>query len=258
MALSPDILQHKPLKEEIFETLHQRIIAGTYAPGEWLRQEEIASQMGVSMTPVREALDLLAASGLAERVPYRGVRVVELAPREIVEAYGKRLLLEGLSARLTAVRITPEEIEHLKQVMSDMQDHYALKDMSRMRQLSREFHLSVVRGAGDSLLLKLYIIVSNSFPDWMLYEAMYRHPNLATTSLAEEHAEHRAILEALIARDPERAVRQACDHILHMGKHLESFLGIAAQDLHEQEHEIIPFILRSNEEAECQISCSNR
>jgi len=61
-------VQHKPLKEEIFEVLHKQIIAGKYAPGDWLRQEDIASQMGVSMTPVREALDLLVAAGLAEFV----------------------------------------------------------------------------------------------------------------------------------------------------------------------------------------------
>ncbi len=57
-------LTHKPLKEEIFDALHRHIIAGKYGPGDWLRQEDIASQMGVSMTPVREALDLLVASGL--------------------------------------------------------------------------------------------------------------------------------------------------------------------------------------------------
>ena len=65
----------RPLKEDVFDTLVEKIISGQYKPGKWLRQEEIASQLDVSMTPVREALDLLAAAGLAERVPYRGVRV---------------------------------------------------------------------------------------------------------------------------------------------------------------------------------------
>ena len=73
-------LTHKPLKEEIFDALHRQIIAGKYTSGDWLRQEDIASQMGVSMTPVREALDLLVAKGRAERVPYRGVRVCHLVP----------------------------------------------------------------------------------------------------------------------------------------------------------------------------------
>ena len=84
-------LTHKPLKEEIYDALHRQIIAGKYTPGDWLRQEDIAGQMGVSMTPVREALDLLVAKGIAERVPYRGVRVREMSAKDIVEAYGMRL-----------------------------------------------------------------------------------------------------------------------------------------------------------------------
>src|SRR4030067_3075900 len=88
LPLVQSTVQHKPLKEEIFDVLHKQIIAGKYAPGDWLRQEDIASQMGVSMTPVREALDLLVAAGLAERVPYRGVRVREMSTKDVVGAYG--------------------------------------------------------------------------------------------------------------------------------------------------------------------------
>ncbi len=248
MELHSDILQHKPLKEEIFEALHQRIITGAYAPGEWLRQEEIASQMGVSMTPVREALDLLAASGLAERVPYRGVRVVELSPRDIVEAYGKRLLLECLSARLAAALITPEEIHTLQVILSEMETRSGFKDLSRSRQLSREFHLSIVRAAEDELLVRLYTIVSNSFPDWMLYEAMFHHPELLAGSLAGENAEHQALLEALRDHDEETAVCRARDHILNMGRQLESLLNIPAQDLRSQELLVLPFISQPYEE----------
>src|SRR3989304_5133030 len=96
-------LVHKPLKEELFDALHRQIIAGKYGPGDWLRQEEIATQMGVSMTPVREALDLLVATGLAERVPYRGVRVREMSPKDVADAYGLRLILEALTAREAAL-----------------------------------------------------------------------------------------------------------------------------------------------------------
>ena len=81
-------LSHKPLKEEIYDALHRQIIAGKYGPGDWLRQEDIATQMGVSMTPVREALDLLVSTGLAERVAYRGVRVREMSAKDIADAYG--------------------------------------------------------------------------------------------------------------------------------------------------------------------------
>ena len=70
-TLEAGAVQRKPMKEQVYDVLHENILAGRYAAGAWLRQEEIASQLGVSMTPVREALDLLVSSGLAERVPFR-------------------------------------------------------------------------------------------------------------------------------------------------------------------------------------------
>src|SRR5512147_1733036 len=87
-------IQKRPLKEDVFDALHEKIVSGKYKPGEWLRQDDIATQLGVSMTPVREALDLLVAAGLAERVPYRGVRVPQPSQEEIAESYAVRLLLE--------------------------------------------------------------------------------------------------------------------------------------------------------------------
>src|ERR1043165_1359321 len=101
-----ELIQKRPLKEDIFDVLHEKIISGTYKPGQWLRQDDIATQLGVSMTPVREAFDLLVASGLAERVAYRGVRVREIATKDIIEAYGLRLYLEVMIAEEAARHIT--------------------------------------------------------------------------------------------------------------------------------------------------------
>src|SRR5919106_7098638 len=109
-----EIIQKRPLKEDIFDVLHEKIISGTYKPGNWLRQEEIATQLGVSMTPVREALDLLVSAGLAERVPYRGVRVREMSTKDVVEAYGLRLVLEAVIAQEAARNITAEQLQSLE------------------------------------------------------------------------------------------------------------------------------------------------
>jgi DNA-binding GntR family transcriptional regulator len=234
--------QNRPIKEEVFEMLHQRVIAGEYAAGQWLRQEDIAGQMNVSMTPVREALDLLVSAGLAERVPYRGVRVRELSHAEIAEAYGLRLLLESTAARAAATRITAEQVQDLSRIVDVLQSQVTLNDMSRARQLSREFHLSIVKAAGDNLLVKSYSLVVNSFPDWMLYEAMFRHPELLAASLAEELGEHRAIVHALATRDAEAAAQKTIRHILHMGRDLEQLLGIPAEQLREKERMAMPLL----------------
>src|SRR5512138_1663471 len=112
-----EFIQKRPLKEDIFDVLHEKIISGVYKPGDWLRQDDIATQLGVSMTPVREALDLLVSAGLAERVPYRGVRVREMSTRDVVEAYGLRLILEAVIAQEAARNITPEQITGLESIL---------------------------------------------------------------------------------------------------------------------------------------------
>lgn len=219
-------LQRKPLKEEIFDVLHDKIIAGRVKPGEWLRQEDIATQLGVSMTPVREALDLLVSVGLAERVPYRGVRVPQLTEEEIAEAYAMRLLLEAAGARAAALKREQSQVDELKRILSRMKGLLSLEDMSVLRQLSRQFHRSVVSIGGNSTLNRLYEMVMNSFPDWMLYEYLFRHTELLESSLSDEYSEHMALVEAIEAGDADMAEAMAVAHIRQLGVDLVEYLGI--------------------------------
>jgi DNA-binding GntR family transcriptional regulator len=228
-------LTHKPLKEEIYDALHRQIIAGKYGPGDWLRQEDIASQMGVSMTPVREALDLLVSSGLAERVPYRGVRVREMSAKDIADAYGLRLILEALTTREAAQHITPEQISCLEKIMAEMKKRVKLSEMPQERQLSREFHSLIAEASGNNLLIKLYAVVTNAFPDWLLYEAVFRNPELLAGSVTQTYEEHAAIMDALIKGDAEKAVQKSIEHVLDSGKWLEEYLNIPAELLREKE-----------------------
>src|SRR4026208_598511 len=125
-----EIIQKRPLKEDIFDVLHEKVLAGIYKPGDWLRQEDIATQLGVSMTPVREGLDLLVSAGLAERVPYRGVRVREMSTKDVVEAYGLRLILEAVIAREATRNISPEQLAGLEAMLDEMKTHESLEDVS--------------------------------------------------------------------------------------------------------------------------------
>lgn len=245
MAMAAKELTHKPLKEEIYDALHRQIIAGRYGPGDWLRQEDIASQMGVSMTPVREALDLLVAKGIAERVPYRGVRVREMSEKDVVEAYGMRLFLEAMIARETALNITPEQIANLEAIMAEMDRHVVLSEMPQERQLSREFHAAIAEASGNQLLIQLYSIVSNAFPDWLLYEALYRKPELVSGSVAQTHDEHASILEAFKQHDPDLAVKVSLEHVMESGKWLEIYRNIPAKLLREKEKQVSHLIKKS-------------
>lgn len=222
-------LQRRSLKEEIFDVLHEKIIAGKTSPGEWLRQDDIATQLGVSMTPVREALDLLVSVGLAERVPYRGVRVPQPTEEEIAEAYAMRLLLEGAGARAAAVYREQAQVDELKRILSRMKGLLSLEDMSTLRQLSRQFHQSVVAISGNSTLNRLYEMVMNVFPDWMLYEYLFRHTDMLESSLADEYREHMSLVEAIETGDADLAERQAIAHIRGLGEDLGTFLGISQE-----------------------------
>jgi len=233
-------LQRQSLRDEVFHYLHDRVIEGAFQPGQWLRQEDIASQLGVSMTPVREALDLVVAAGLAERVPYRGVRVVELSRDEMLDAYGLRLLLEPAATRLTAERADPLQVKELKRIHAQTTELVALADMSQLRQLSRAFHAQVVAMSNDPLLVRIYQIAANKFPDWMLYEAMHHHPEKLSASLRAEQKQHAAIVSAIAANDCETASRAARDHILSLGKDLQTYLKIPRELIEEKEQQFIP------------------
>ena len=233
------LLEHKSLKEEIFDVLHKRIISGKYSPGEWLRQEDISTQLGVSQTPVREALDLLVSSGLTERIPYRGVRVLQLTAEEIVDSYVLRLLLESTAVAVSARNRTDEQLKTLYNMVEKTETLSTLNDMSVQMQLNREFHHAIVAAGGNSLMTKLYETVSHQFPDWMLYEYMFRFPQLLKPTLTKEFQEHKAIIDAISAQNPEQAATNVITHIKHLGDELVTFLGIPQILLTEKEKQML-------------------
>jgi len=235
-----EILRKRSLTDEVYDHLYRKIIAGRYSPGDWLRQEDISTQLGVSQTPVREALDRLVASGLAERVPYRGVRVPQLERKEILDAFILRLVLESLAARLVVKVIQPEEVRLLTQIVEQTASLVTLEDMSTLRQLNKDFHTRIVDAVGSPLLSKLYEMVTNSFPDWMLYEYMFRHPELLQGSLRREYMEHQLIVEALASKDPALASYHVSNHIKNLGDELDMYLDISKEAVQAIEQQIEP------------------
>ena len=237
---APARLSKRSLRNEVFDILHNRVIAGELQPGQWLRQDEIASQLGVSMTPVREALDSLVAAGLAEREPYRGVRVIELTHEEMLDAYGLRLMIEPAAARLASESTDPLRGQELKRLLARTMKLVRLADMSSLRELSREFHALIVEMSGSPLLLRVYQMAANKFPDWMLYEAMFRHPKNLKASLRDEQEQHRAIVDAILKHDADTAARAARDHLLSLGNDLHIYLSIPHEKILEKEKQFPP------------------
>lgn len=231
-------LEKKSLKHEVFELLHRRIVSGEYSLGEWLRQEEIANELDVSPTPVREALDQLVAEGLAERIPYRGVRVPHLTEEEIADAYVLRLLLEVAAVRLSAYNISQEQAKLLQAILFKTERLLESDDVSAYQHLNRQLHRGIAAGSGNRLLIRLYDLVINRFPDWMMYGGLVEQPELRRSALERDFKEHRVLIELITSHEADAASRQAMHHMHGVGEELVAWAGVSADLLHEKEREL--------------------
>ena len=220
------IQSHRPLTDVVFERLRDAIVDGRLKPGQWLRQETLAQELGVSQMPVREALKRLVAEGLAQRIPYKGVKVVEFSPEDIVDICTVRLVLEGLAVRLATPLITDQDLERLKENLRELEGYTSQDQIARRRQLNDEFHLSICQASGRRYLIRLVETLWRWFPSVILYEGTLRQKELLPARMDQEMREHRAILEALERRDAQRAEEETRRHIQNVSQELTEVLGI--------------------------------
>jgi DNA-binding FadR family transcriptional regulator len=123
-------------------------------------------------------------------------------------------------------------------MLEQMKKYDTLEKVSSERKSSREFHSAIAEATKNDLLIKLYAVVANAFPDWLLYEALFRYPELIEGSMASTYQEHVAIVEALKRGDSEESARKSIAHLMESGKWLEEYLGIPAELLREKEEQV--------------------
>ncbi len=243
MQLTPvaKVSQPKSLATLTYEAIRENIIAGYFKPGDWLRQDELSEMLGVSPTPIRQALERMIVEGLVERVPNRGVRVIRVSRGEIAEVYSFRLLLEPMIFRLAALNITRREIDELQEIVDESASMNSLDDMAARRQLNRRFHMLICEASKSPMLNKLYEIVWNRFPDWTLYEGYFRRKDRVKGKLDREVSEHLALIQALASGDPDQAEKFAYENIqdfLH--DDLIEILDIPPETLEEKQEQLWP------------------
>jgi DNA-binding GntR family transcriptional regulator len=221
---------HRPLSDVVFHRLRDAIIDGRLEPGQWLRQEALAQELGVSQMPVRDALKRLVGEGLAERIPYRGVRIVEFSPEDIMDMFAVRMVLESLAVRYAAPRISDEELERVRENLRQAAQYTQQQQMARRRELNDEFHLTICRASGHRYLIRQVEALWSWFPSVMLYEGMRRQEGLSAARLAREHEEHGAILMALEQHNAQQAEEATRQHVRNLLQELTEVLGVA-QDL---------------------------
>jgi DNA-binding GntR family transcriptional regulator len=208
----PPLLQikldnYKPLRELVFESLREAIFQGTLRPGERLMEIQLAEEMGVSRTPVREAIRKLELEGLAVMVPRKGAYVAGLSMKDIIEVFEIRGALEGLAAELAAERITEEELEELERDLVKTTESIDSGDLSRYVAMDIDFHGQLYKASRNERLTQ---IINN------LREKIQR---FRTTSLSlpgrmkAALEEHKKIVEAVSGRDGILARRLAEEHI---------------------------------------------
>ena len=200
--------ERKSLGEHVFESLKQAIIRGKIAADEWLVESHIAETLGISRTPVREAIHKLEREGLIERQPRGGFRVLGLNRDDIEETFGLRSLLEGYAARLAAVKHKAEELKSLDKKIDEFQKALDLKKMDLLPAINTEFHDLLYRLSKSPKLIGMI----NGLRDqiYRYREMILKEKQFAATS----NLDHKKMLKYIRKRDAEGAERLVQEHIL--------------------------------------------
>lgn len=219
-----DLPTHRQLRNLVADQLRTAILEGRYKPGEWLRQEKLAQELNVSQMPVREALKELAAEGLIEHVPYRGVRVIEFSAEDIGDLYEHRAFLEGRAAACAAPKIGAEEIAELKQLQIGMEQNLAPQNVTRYRELNRRFHQLIYSASRREYLIRTLGQMWATFPTMLIGNFAATADNPLPERDNSDILEHHAIIAALEQHDAPRAETIMKEHILTTGRQLVQFL----------------------------------
>lgn len=198
-------LERNTTSAEVARVLKERILAGRYSQDQFIRQELIAQELGVSRIPVREALAQLEAEGLVVREKYRGAVVPKLSVSEIAEIYELRLMLEPYLLRTAIANITPADVAALQAIVARSRE---VTDMGAWAGLNMDFHRTLYQAAQKPLSLQL---LDNLLLRADRYLKMQRF--LSPQTQQESDAEHQRILDFVMAGDADGAVAALNAHI---------------------------------------------
>jgi DNA-binding GntR family transcriptional regulator len=201
-------LARTALYAEVAELLRQRIYAHELEPGTWIDEQTLAASFGISRTPMREALKVLASEGLVRLEPRRGCYVAELSEQDLDEIFPVMALLEGRVAFEATTKATAADLEYLSAVHDQLEKHAAANDADRFFEANQTFHNALQEIAGNRWLKQM-------IDDARKVIKLTRRDSLRLEGrLKQSLSEHRAILQALRDHDPDAAGRAMHDHLL--------------------------------------------
>jgi len=204
MSMAAVSLTPRALYEEVAELLRQRIFSRELAPGSWIDELKLAEEYGISRTPLREALKVLATEGLVTMKVRRGAYVTEVSERDLADVYHLLALLESDAAGVVAAQATPSQLKELQGLHEELEK--AAGNRERFFEINEAFHM------------RLLEIANNRWRDQMVADLrkvmkLNRHNSLLKSGRIEESlAEHRAIMQALAARDADATAQRMREH----------------------------------------------
>lgn len=194
------------LADQVFDRLENDILTGVYPRGSVLTEMKLCQELGVSRTPIREALRRLEQEHLIESHS-RGLVVIGITRQDAMLIYEVRKRIEGLAAGVCAAKITDEQLAQMRDII-ELQEFYAQKqDSEKVRMLDNQFHEAVYRASGSAVLYDTLMPLHRKIQK-------YRKASLAVRSRAKESSrEHRQVFEAIAARDPKAAEQAMLAHV---------------------------------------------
>ncbi len=202
------LLQTSSLTTVVQQEIERAILVGEYAPGSKLIEATLATKLGVSRGPVREAFRMLDEAGLVRTEKNRGVFVRDIPMDEAVEIFDLRAAMDELVGRQLATKITPLQLKEIRDLVSDMEKAVKLEDAYNYHLLNLKFHDRLVEMAGNRKLTEIYRKLIKEL-------SLFRRLNLADGWLMPISAgEHRAIVKAIASGDADKAGRAMFDHVM--------------------------------------------
>jgi len=197
-------LAPRALYEEVAERLRQRIFLRELEPGSWIDELKIADELGISRTPLREALKVLAAEGLVTMKVRRGAYVTEVSEKDLIDVYHLLSLLEADAVAVVAQSGSEAALAELQALHDDLES--ATQDRDRFFEINERFHLRLLELADNRWRQQMV-------SDLRKVMKLNRHHSLFKAGRIEESlAEHRAVMQAIRARQPEQAAQRMRDH----------------------------------------------
>ena len=188
------------LSEAVAAYVRNRIFDGTYAAGEYVRLDQLAAELGISVTPVREALFQLRAEGLLAQQPHRGFVVLPVTGRDITDVSDVQGHIGGELAARAATKITDDQVRELESIQAQLEDAYRRDDHERAVRLNHDFHRAINVAADSPKLAQLMSQITRYAPESVF--------PIVTGWPKQSMKDHRRVVAALANRDPERSARR--------------------------------------------------